>query len=70
VVKEFACYGARDWQDRLGNHHALPVPGPLQSDHVLWRFRLPQPTYVVDVEHTAGVPWLVPPYFLLNPGRK
>src|SRR4051812_23363468 len=50
AVTEFAYYAARDWQDRLGNHHLLPVAGPLQSDHVLWLFRLQQPTHVVDVE--------------------
>jgi hypothetical protein len=69
AVTEFAWYAARDWQDRLGNHHVLPVPGPLQSDYVLWKFRLDQPTYVIDVEHAAGVPWTVPPYVLFNPGR-
>src|SRR3712207_7470305 len=53
----FRSYAARDWQDRLGNHHILPVAGPLQSDYVLWRFRLDQPTYVIDVEHTTGAPW-------------
>jgi hypothetical protein len=69
AVTEFAYYAARDWQDRLGNHHVLPVTGPLQRDYVLWRFRLQQPTHVVDVEHAAGVPWVVAPYVLFNPGR-
>jgi hypothetical protein len=69
AVTEFAYYAARDWQDRLGNHHVLPVAGPLRGDYVLWRFRLQRPTYVVDVEHAAGVPWLVPPYVLFNPRR-
>src|SRR5947209_1679288 len=69
AVTEFAYYAARDWQDRVGNHHILPVAGPLQSDYVLWKFRLDQPTYVVDVERAAGVPWLVPSYVLFNPGR-
>jgi hypothetical protein len=69
AVTEFAYYAARHWQDRLGNHHVLPVADPLQSDYVLWRFRLDQPTYVIDVEHAAGVPWIVPPYVLFNPGR-
>jgi hypothetical protein len=69
AVTEFAYHAARDWQDRLGNNHVLPVAGPVQSDYVLWRFRLDQPTYVVDVEHPAGVPWLVPPYVLFNPRR-
>lgn len=69
AVTEFAYYAARDWQDRIGNHHILPVAGPLRGDYVLWRFRLDQPTYVVDVEHAVGVPWLVPSYVLLNPGR-
>jgi hypothetical protein len=69
AVTEFAYYAARDWQDRLGNHHVVPVAGPLQSDYVLWRFRLQQPAYVIDVEHTVGVPWQVPSYVLLNPGR-
>jgi hypothetical protein len=61
AVTELAYYAARDWQDRLGNHHLLPVPGPLQGDFVLWRFTLQQPTYVVDVENAAGVPWQLPP---------
>ena len=69
AVTEFAYYAVRAWQDRLGNHHIVAVPGPLQSDYILWRFRLLHPTYVVDVEHAAGVPWLAPPYVLLNPGR-
>jgi hypothetical protein len=68
AVTEFASYAARHWQDRLGNHHVLSVVGPLQRDYVLWRFRLQQPTYVVDVEHAAGLPWLIPPYVLFNPG--
>jgi hypothetical protein len=68
-VTEFAYYAAQDWQDRLGKHHVLPVAAPLQGDYVLWRFRLQRPTYVVDVDHPAGVPWAVPPYVLLNPGR-
>jgi hypothetical protein len=69
AVTEFTYHAARDWQDRLGNHHVRAVAGPLQSDYVLWRFRLDQPTYVIDVEHAAGVPWIVPPYVLFNPGR-
>jgi hypothetical protein len=69
AVTESAYYAGRDWQERLGNHHLLPVAGPLQSDYVLWRFRLQQPQYVIDVENAAGVPWLVPRYVLLNPGR-
>src|SRR5262245_10092567 len=69
AVTEVAYYAARDWQYRLGNHHVLPVAGPLQSDYVLWRFRLDQPTYVIDVEHAAAVPWTVPPYVLFNPRR-
>jgi hypothetical protein len=69
AVTEFAYYAARDWQDRLGNHHLLPVAGPLQSEYVLWRFRLDQPTYVIDIEHAVGVPWAVPPHVLFNPGR-
>jgi hypothetical protein len=69
AAAEFAYYVARDWQDRLGNRHLVPVAGPLLSGFVLWRFRLQQPTYVVDVEHAAGVPWQVPLYTLLNAGR-
>ena len=53
AVTEFAYYAARNWQNRLGNHHVLPVAGPLQSDYVLWRFRLDQPTYVINVEPSA-----------------
>lgn len=69
AVTEFAYYAARDWQNRLGNHHVLPFAGPLQSDYILWRFSLDQPTYVIDVEHAVGVPWAVPPYVLFNPRR-
>jgi hypothetical protein len=69
AVTEFAYYAARHWQDRLGNHHLLPVNGPLQGDFVLWLFTLGQPVYVVDVENTAGLPWQLPLYALLNPGR-
>jgi hypothetical protein len=69
AVTEFAYYAGRDWQDRLANHHVLPVAGPLRSEYVLWRFQLLQPAYVVDVEHAVGVPWLIPLYALLNPGR-
>jgi hypothetical protein len=69
AVTEFAYYAARDWQDQFGNHHVLPVAGPLQSDYVLWRFLLQQPAYVVDIEYGTGLPWLIPPYLLLNPGR-
>ena len=63
-------HAARDGQDRLGNHHVLPVAGPLPNDYVLWRFRLDQPKYVIGVEHAAGVPWAAPPSVLYNPGEQ
>lgn len=31
AVTEFAYYAARDGQDRLGNHHVLPVAGPSRA---------------------------------------
>ena len=67
AVAEFAYYVARDWHTRLGNHHILPVPSPLQSDYVLWQFTLQRPTYVIDVG--AGLRVALPPFALLNPGH-
>ena len=69
AVSEFAYYAARDWQDRLGNHHVLPVPSPLQGDYILWQFTLQAPAYAIDVENAAGTAALLPPFALFNPGR-
>ncbi len=69
AVTEFAYYAARDWQDRIGNHHILPVPGPLRSDYILWQFTLQAPTYVIDVENAPGTAALLPPFALFNPAR-
>jgi RES domain len=69
AVTEFGYYAARDWQDRLGNHHILPVPSPLRQDYILWQFTLQAPTYVVDVENAPGTAALLPPFALLNPSR-
>src|SRR3954466_15105555 len=32
AVTEFAYYAGHAWQDRLGNHHVLPVAESLQRD--------------------------------------
>ncbi len=69
AVSEFGYYAARDWQDRLGNHHVRPVPGPLQNDYTLWQFTLQAPSYAIDVENAPGVAVLLPPFALFNPGR-
>jgi hypothetical protein len=69
AVTEFAYYAARNWQDRLGKHHIVAVPTPLQSTYVLWQFTLQQPTYVIDVEAGLPVPLQLPPFALLNPGH-
>jgi hypothetical protein len=69
AITEFSYYAARNWQDRLGNHHIIPVASPMQDDYTLWEFTLQQPTYVIDVE--TGLPPQVqlPPFALLNPGH-
>src|SRR2546423_15311977 len=50
AVTEFAYYAAKDWFQRLANHHIFAGPTPLQSTYVLLPFTLTQPTYVLDVE--------------------
>ena len=66
AVTEWAYYVARNWQDRIGNHHVLPVTGALVSEAVLWQFTIQAPNYVVDAEPlAASLPW--PAHVLLNP---
>ena len=69
TVTEFAYYAARDWQDRLGNHHIVAVPTPMRAAYTLWQFTLQQPTYVIDVEAGLPVHAQLPPFALLNPGH-
>jgi hypothetical protein len=69
AVTEFGYYAARDWQVRLGNHHILPVPNPLQADYILWQFTLRAPTYAIDIEAAPGTAALLPPFALFNPGQ-
>ena len=66
AVTEWAYYVARDWQDRIGKHAAIPITGPLVSEAILWQFTIQTPNYVVDAESlAASLPW--PAHVLLNP---
>jgi hypothetical protein len=69
TITEFAYYAARDWQERLGNHHIVAVPTPMRGTYTLWQFTLQQPTYVIDVEAGLPVHAQLPPFALLNPGH-
>jgi len=69
AVTEWAYYSAKDWMKRLGNHHILPVPSPMQDTYVLWRFTLTQPTHVIDVEAGSPLPVQMPLFALQNPGN-
>lgn len=69
AVSEFAYYAANDWQERLGNHHVLPVPSPLRGNCILWQFLLQAPSYAINVENAPGAVALLPPFALFNPAR-
>ena len=66
AVTEWAYYVARDLQDRIGKHAAIPIAGPLVSEASLWQFTIQTPNYVVDIEPlAASLPW--PAHVLFNP---
>lgn len=70
AIAEGAYYQALNWQKEIASSRTKAVKYPLQSEHLLWSFRIDPIPSVIDMESPLAINhFAYSPHVLLNPNR-